>query len=300
MSSISVLMSVYNGELFLREAMDSLLAQTFKDFELLVCDDGSTDRTYEILTSYAKKDARVKVSQHANAGLTATLNRLAKSAQSPLLARMDPDDVARPNRFERQFEYLQKHPEVVALGTAVQLIDADGVNLGCPTLAIDHEAIDRQLIKGVGAALCHPTVVIRRSAFEQVGGYDERYPTAQDLDLFLRLAEIGQLANLPEVLLSYRQHLASANVSKAKLQIQRSQAIVDDAHRRRGLQSPEPIHNWAANRDISTELARFGWLALGAGERKAAFRYSIKSLCKKPIQKSAIMLLACAVRGKKT
>jgi len=121
---ISVVMSVYNGEKYLREAIDSILSQTFHDFEFIIIDDGSNDGSAEVVRSYT--DSRIRFVQQENRGLAAALNRGVLLARSGLIARMDQDDISMPDRFEKQYEYLQKHKEVVALGAAAVWIDVNG------------------------------------------------------------------------------------------------------------------------------------------------------------------------------
>src|SRR4051812_26679567 len=123
--TVSVLMAVYNGEQYLREAVNSILSQTFKDFEFIIIDDGSTDRSPELLASYARADSRVKLISRPNKGLTKSLNEGLHAARGEFVARMDGDDISLPERFERQVSYLREHPEVVLVGSRVEFIDPD-------------------------------------------------------------------------------------------------------------------------------------------------------------------------------
>ncbi|MDB5326644.1 MAG: glycosyl transferase family 2 [Phycisphaerales bacterium] len=295
---LSVLMGVFNGEAFLAEAMDSVLAQTFRDFELIVVDDGSTDGSPKLLADYAKRDARVKILNQKNAGLTAALNAAAKASTAPLLARMDPDDMALPTRFQQQVAYMDAHPEVTLLGTRVILVDPYGTAFKWPLHPLTHEEIDSKLMEGEGWAIVHPAAMMRRDAFERVGGYDERYRTSQDFDLWLRMAETGRLANLEEPLLKYRQHLASANFAKAEQQKKLKVQILSEAHTRRGLPPfdpatlpPPPIS------DPYESRRRWGWAAVREKNFTAARKHAWQNIKARPTAVEMWKLLFCSVRG---
>lgn len=197
---ISVVMSVYNGERWLREAVESVLGQPLGDLELLVIDDGSTDGTAGILAGY--RDARLAVIRQPRAGLTVSLNRGIRRTQASLVARLDADDVALPERFARQVAFLDAHPEVALLGTGCHDVDPQGRMLRtyCPPEA-DAE-IRRALVRF--NPFVHSSVMVRRDALERVGFYDESLPVAQDYDLWVRLSRVTRLANLPEPLVLRR------------------------------------------------------------------------------------------------
>lgn len=295
---LSVLMGVFNGEGYLPEAMDSILAQTLRDFELIIVDDGSTDGSPKILADYAARDSRVKIIHQKNAGLTAALNAAAKVATAPLLARMDPDDVALPTRFEKQVAYFDVHPDVTLLGTRVILIDPYGTAYNWPQHPLTHEEIDEKLMAGEGWAIVHPAAMFRRDAFEKVGGYNEKYRTSQDFDLWLRMAETGRLANLEEPLLKYRQHLASANFAKAEQQKKLKIQILNEAHARRGLPPldastlpPPPVS------DPYDMRKRWGWAAIREHNLPAARKHAWENVKARPTSIEPWKLLYCAVRG---
>lgn len=215
---VSVVMSVYNGRSFIHEAVKSVLAQTFSDFEFIIIDDGSTDGSTEILRQYAKQDIRIRLFIQENVGLTESLNRGLQRARGEYIARMDDDDVSLPERFGVQVGYLDDHPRCVAVGGQVILINEHGHPIENSTepafsdgkgrmegLWTDHASIERGLLDGAWPML-QSAVMMRREAIEAVGGYDERFVTNQDHDLFLRLAEKGKLTNLPETVVKYRRH----------------------------------------------------------------------------------------------
>ena len=202
---VSVLMAVHNGERHLAEALDSVLAQTLADFELVVVDDASTDGTADMLDAYAERDGRVVVIRNAeNLRLPASLNRGLAHCRAPLVARADADDVNLPERLERQAAFLDRHLDVGVVGCAFRKMDEAGHLLNTVRYATDHEAIRaRQLFL---SSFLHPGVVFRASVVRAVGGYDEAYWTAQDSDLWTRLRDRTRFANLPDVLVHYRVH----------------------------------------------------------------------------------------------
>lgn len=197
---VSVILSVRDGERWVPQAVESVLGQTFADFEFVVVDDGSTDRTGEILDAY--RDPRVRVVHQARAGLTSSLNRATRLTRAPLVARMDADDVALPERFERQIAFLDAHPDVGLLGTGCHEIASSGEVVRTLVPPADDAAIRRALIRA--NPFIHSSVVFRREAVERVGAYDERLPVAQDYDLWMRMSRVTRLANLPEPLVLRR------------------------------------------------------------------------------------------------
>ncbi|MDW8202197.1 MAG: glycosyltransferase, partial [Cyanobacteriota bacterium SKYGB_h_bin112] len=203
--AISVNMAVYNAARHLPAAIDSILAQTFTDFEFLIIDDGSTDRSLKILETYAQRDHRIRVTSRENRGIAKTRNELLYQSRGEFIAVMDADDITVPERFALQVEFLRAHPEVVCLGGNYDMIDDRDNLLYVVTLPTQDADIQDCLLTG-SAAISHPSAMIRRSALLQVGGYDESLKAAIDLDLWLRLGEVGKLANLDTMLLRYRVH----------------------------------------------------------------------------------------------
>jgi cellulose synthase/poly-beta-1,6-N-acetylglucosamine synthase-like glycosyltransferase len=195
-------MPVRNGGDYLARAVDSILTQTFADFEFVIVDDGSTDATPERLRRYQAADSRIRVLSQNQAGLVASLNRGCAHAGAEYIARMDADDIAFPERFARQVEFLDRHPEVALVGSAVVRIDAAGRELTrnvCPTSHAEIVAALRRY-----TCFTHPSVMLRATALAAAGGYRYAYAPAEDYDLWLRLSERYKLANLPEPLLYYR------------------------------------------------------------------------------------------------
>jgi len=202
--AISVIMSVYNDAPFLAASVESILAQTEGDFEFLIVDDGSSDGSGAILDGYAARDPRVRVIHQPNHGLIASLNTLIAEARAPLLARMDGDDVSRPERLARQHAWLAEHPAIAVLGTNTDELDVAGRLFPCKDLhPLTPEAIAERLQRG--GAICHPSVMMRADAVRSAGGYRAAFRHCEDYDLWLRMSERFALANLPDRLLLYRR-----------------------------------------------------------------------------------------------
>lgn len=211
--AISVLMAVRDGERFLAEAVESVLSQSFSDLELVVVDDGSTDSTPEILGRIAEGDPRMIVHRRrAGRNLAEVLNVAAELSRAPLLARLDADDVALPERLRMQVEFLAAHPEVALLGGQALMIDELGRQFGEARYPLQDDELRRAL--RTGNPFVHPAVAMRRQAFEAVGGYRTNFDYAEDLDLWLRLAEDRQVANLPDLVVEYRIHGGQQSVQK--------------------------------------------------------------------------------------
>jgi glycosyltransferase involved in cell wall biosynthesis len=198
--AVSVLMSVRDGAPWVRAAVASVLAQTAPDLELIVIDDGSADSTGDILGSLA--EPRLRVERQARAGLTRALNRAIGLARAPLLARLDADDVALPERIERQRAFLDAHRDVGLLGTGAREVDANDREVAVVRPPAQDADIRRALIRA--NPFVHSSVMVRRSVLEHVGGYDEALPVAQDYDLWMRMSRVTRLGNLPEPLVVRR------------------------------------------------------------------------------------------------
>lgn len=207
---ISVILSVKDGEAHLGPAVASVLQQAFTDFEFIVVDDGSTDRTPNILALF--HDPRLVVVSQPHAGLTVSLNRAIERSKGKLIARMDADDVSYPERFERQVAYLDAHPEVGLLGTGAEEITPDSRVVGTIVPPAADAEIRRALIRR--NPFVHSSIMARREVIERAGGYDERLPVAQDYDLWMRVAALTRMANLPEPLV--RRRLLPGRVSSVK------------------------------------------------------------------------------------
>ena len=174
------------------------------DLEIIVVDDGSTDTSLAIAQDRAEADQRVTVASQPNGGVSSALNKAAGLARSDLIARLDADDVCEPERLEKQLAFLDTHPEVVCCGSAISYINEDGKKLRYRQFPLDNHTIQRRILQR--GCYAHSTVIYRRAAFEAVGRYRSNFDSAEDLDLFLRLSEVGEMANLPHRLVQYRLH----------------------------------------------------------------------------------------------
>ncbi|GEM_PF-361920 len=228
---VSVLMPVYNGEQYLDEAVQSILCQTFRDFEFLIIDDGSTDGTKAILDSY--NDERIRlVRNERNMGLTKSLNRGLVLARGDYIARQDADDVSHPERLAKQVQFLESNPQVGMLGTAYQRIDVHGLPLSTVEVLASNSEIQDALL--YGNRFCHGSVMLRQKALEAVGNHCyEMAEPAEDYDLWLRMSERFEVANLPEVLYSLRMHSASLSSVRAAEQRRCARMAVEKALERR-------------------------------------------------------------------
>jgi glycosyltransferase involved in cell wall biosynthesis len=193
---------------FLPAALDSILQQTCHDLELIAVDDESTDGSLPYLRQVAAVDSRMILVENEHRGVTAALNDGLRRASGEFIARMDADDRSHRERIAQQLDFLRRHPAVVAVGCWVRRIDEDGDVIAIGRWPESHADIYCGLLRGCGG-LPHPGAMMRRAAVLEVGGYREQFRLAQDKDLWLRLAEQGQLANLPLVLLDYREHRKS-------------------------------------------------------------------------------------------
>jgi len=249
-------MSVYNGRPFLKTAVESILDQTFTDFEFILIDDGSSDGSTELLREYAEQDDRIRLFEQQNVGVTSSLNRGLREVRGEYIARMDADDVCHPERLEKQVAYLEHHQTYVAVGGQALLINEEGEPIRCSGaspgsdgkgrmkgLKQDHRSIENELLDG-GWPLLQPAVTMRREAVEDVGGYDERFEQNQDHDLFLKLAEVGRLSNLSSTVLKYRRHSeqATAQQSGRNFAAKYRKAIIRrEAYLRRDRPLPEEL-----------------------------------------------------------
>lgn len=197
-------MSAFNSEKFLEQALDSLLRQTFMDFEIILFDDASTDKTKEIIRAYSKLDSRIiPVYNEVNLGLTKNLNRGISQSQGEYIARMDADDIALASRFEVQVRYLENHKEIDIVGSSAIDIDENGRELQLRKSPELHDQIIELLPKA--NPMTHSTVMFRRDKFAKISFYNESYKTTQDYEMWFRAAGNGiQFHNLQEVLLMYR------------------------------------------------------------------------------------------------
>lgn len=212
---VTVLMAVYNGLKYLPEAISSVLNQTYSNFEFIIIDDGSTDKSCEVIEDFALKDQRIRFYQQKNKGLARTLNAGIKIARGKYIARMDADDICVPSRLQDQLRTIETHDFGLIAG-GVCWIDHKGTEIGKykPTICPSEM---RNLLRE-GTHIIHPTVIFRRKIVEKLGGYRPLFRYAQDYDLWLRMSEYTDLACTPKVVLKYRIHEKQVSVKSIESQ----------------------------------------------------------------------------------
>lgn len=295
--AISVLMPVYNAERYITGAVESILNQTLTEFEFIIINDGSSDRSLEILQRFAQQDTRIRLINRENKGLVKTLNEGLTLAKAPLIARMDADDMAYPDRFILQKEFMGQNPNVVCLGGYFEIIDGAGRPLTLLRPPLDDETIQELALKG-HSAIAHPVAMLRLSAVKQVGGYREAFKAAEDLDLWLRLGEIGQLANIPYPLLQYRFVSSSISGQNASLQKQSAKNACQEAWARRKVSYQFEGGDWRPTHEAKSRfnyLMKFGWWAFNYRQRGTAIIYGLKAIALLPWNLDGWRLLVCAL-----
>jgi hypothetical protein len=293
---LSVLMPVFDGDRYLAGALNSVLAQSFADFELVAVDDGSHDGSLATLERFASRDDRIRVLARPHRGLVAALNDGLDACRGRLIARMDADDLCHPERFHRQIERMEAEPGLIALGTQAALIDADGRPLGRFVVPPGHDDIEAQHLTGC-SSIHHPSVMMRATAVRKVGGYREHCFPAEDFDLWLRLGETGRLANLAEPLVTLRLRLDGVVATTAARQTETVGLILREAWQRRGI-AGAPVCPTIGLVSPADRLRQWAWLALRDGSAASARRYAIKALVAEPLESESWRLLFCAVRGR--
>lgn len=241
-TQVAVIMPVHNAERFLRESVESVLNQTFRDFVLLACDDGSSDNSLSILEEYARQDERLHIMKNGkNLGITETCNKLlaAIPPECKFFARMDSDDVCMPDRLERQLKFLESHGDnICAVGSSLEIIDEQSRVTGFRPYPTEPEDIRR--IMPNRNVVAHPSLMFRRSAFEAAGGYKAQcckgYDCCRDYECWLRMLEKFDFANLPDPVLKYRMSQTQIKQKKLRASLKATLAI-QTAYRNR-------THTW--------------------------------------------------------
>jgi glycosyltransferase involved in cell wall biosynthesis len=210
-------MPVYNGGKYLIDAVASIVEQSYTDWELIAINDGSTDSSGDVLDWLRHQDSRIQVCHQANGGIVRALNTGCRLARGDLICRMDCDDVALSDRLEKQVAFLNANTSCVVLGGGILEIDQENRPLSLSHLAKQHDDIVAGLMTRKTGHF-HPTTLFRRDAFEKAGRYRKRYEWVEDHDLWLRMSEQGELANLTDILLCYRQHSSSVCWQRSETQ----------------------------------------------------------------------------------
>lgn len=234
---IAVLIPAYNLAAYLGDAVHSVQCQTYLGpLSIIILDDGSTDDTLVVARSLAAEDDAIRVYTQSNQGRARTRNRLLGLAEVDWLAWIDGDDIASPLWIEEQVGYLTDHPACVAVGGQGYAMTASRHAIGPIEHPLGGEQIDQRHLTGEANAFFQSCVMVRKSAVIQAGGYNEAFPAAEDFDLWLRLAEVGNLANVPSTHLYYRVHAGSANWTISVDQREQGLRIMKEARVRRGFE----------------------------------------------------------------
>ena len=250
-------MPVYNGEKYLAEAIDSILGQTFADFEFIIVDDGSQDGSAAIIRDYSKRDERIRLVQHEhNLGLTSARNSGIAASCGEYIAAMDHDDISRPQRIEKQVDFLKSHPDIGLVGTGYTSRFMDSSTFQPREMPVQHAFILLHWSLGL-SSVSGPTIMARRNTLTAVGGYDESIRASDDKELFSRLFGKTRFANLPDALYLHRRY--DTQTSATRYDIQKSESF---ATRQRWLN-----HLWGkapqsslARWDRLRDCTKTGWL----------------------------------------
>ena len=287
--AISVIIPVYNADRYLETAIASVQVQTFGDFEIIAVDDGSTDHSKVILDRIAATEPRLRVLSRPNTGIVGALNDALAAARGEFVARMDADDLCLPERFEKQVAFLRNNPDCACIGSAFLYIDSADFFIKECTRPTEHASIERELLSGNGGVIIHPSAMFRREAIERVGRYRESAQWIEDLDLYLRLAQVGKLSNLPEVLFHYRFHEQSVNFTRNQGRYKRKLDVLAEAYAARNLRFeraafPPPDFKSAISTD---DLRDFAVTSLQYGRQGRPWHYVLRALRTEPTARAS-------------
>ncbi len=215
MTKVSVVTPAYNAEKYIGAAIDSILAQTFSEFEFIVIDDCSTDNTWQIIQSYAAKDPRIiAIKNEMNLGIAGNRNKGVGLAQGKYIVWQDADDISVPTRIEKQYQFMEAHPEAGIIGGFLQFFDDEHECTGFRKYKADDLSLRKRIFRY--SPVAQPASMIRKKCLEEVGEYNLAYPPAEDIDMSFRIGEKYQFANLQDVMIRYREHPNSATFTRLK------------------------------------------------------------------------------------
>jgi glycosyltransferase involved in cell wall biosynthesis len=299
-------MSVYNGEKYLNEAIDSILAQTFINFNFLIINDGSTDGTDKILQSY--NDKRIKiVNNEKNIGLTKSLNKGLKLARGEYIARQDSDDVSMPKRLEKEVSFLDHNKNTTLVGTYYYMINERGKILKIIKPPTRSEEIKIGLLKG--NQFGHGSVMFRAECVKEFGYYREELGPVEDYDLWLRISDRYNIANIPEPLYKWRLNIKSVSVTKKSLMDKYALLAIELAKERRQLGKDklqilkkEEINDfldsylnsksgYESKKQIAQNYCSWSRVLFGAKDYKGAFKLLLKSFVSYPLNTETWILI---------
>ena len=270
--AVSVLMPVHNGGRFLVSALESVLAQTFADFELIAIDDGSDDGSAAVLAEFAAHDRRIHFYIQEHRGPVATLNRALALARAPIVARMDADNISRQDRFAKQIAHRREKPAVAAVSGAMDVIDQSGAYLRTDVFPTLPDAIKSELLHR--SCVNHPAAMARRDVLRSIGGYRANAEYAAYHDLWLRISEVGEVANLADVLLSCRLQPVKASM-RHRIAQELAVLAVRAAARQRRLGRLDPLEACGGARLGYRALQRMFASSVPRAEFALSFFYSV-------------------------
>lgn len=275
---VDVLVTVYNGDRYIAQTLDSVIAQTLQNWRLIVVDDQSTDRTAEILHEYAVREPRLLIVKGKHKGIAAAANIGLHHVTAPFVARLDADDIAMPQRLQVQVDYLQRHPDVLAVGSDVMLIDERNQPLRRRKAPVGWESI-REILK-TRNCMCHPSAMIRTSVLRDIGGYREKFKNSLDYDLWLRVAEVGKIENISQDLLLYRRHAfqISASGNSHRQTIYSVGAVTDFFLRKYKIDTIQTAIDESNNDDLVDKLLAVYAVNLTLDDLYAVNRHAIRLL----------------------
>jgi glycosyltransferase involved in cell wall biosynthesis len=249
---ISIILPCYNSEKFVSEAVESILTQTFTDFELIVINDGSTDDSLKAIRQF--KDERIKLISHENKGLVASLNEGIAMANATLIARQDADDISEPTRLEKQYDRFLKDRRLVILGTSIKTINMSGKVQNTHTLIAGQSAVKPELL--IRSPFAHGSVMFRRDIFKKAGGYTKVEWPAEDYGAWIRIAKYGTMDNLIEPLYRYRENEFGISALNNNKQISKTALVKSSAwkHAIRFIGWPHTISS-TGKADVNTRIA---------------------------------------------
>jgi len=297
MPKVSVIMPAYNAEKYIAEAIDSILGQTFGDFEFIILNDCSADRTEEIILSY--DDPRIVYLQNeGNLGVAATLNKGLAAVKGEYIARMDADDISLPERFAKQVKYLDEHNDVAVLGCSIERFSSDR-SLDIRSFSADVDSMMVDMLFACGVA--HPSVMMRTEVIRSLGGYDEEFNGLEDYELWCRVLEKHKITTLPDVLLRYRIHGSQVTQNPSARYLELLRALKTRQLRQLGLEPAETFLHYCEGKRPDTpkeikELDKFFALIDSANGEKHI--YDSEKLCAsfRAVLQSCAATLPCRVQ----
>ncbi len=294
---VSVLMPVFNGGPYLSIAIESVLAQTFGDYEFVIVDDGSTDESPDVIADFAARDSRVRALRKDNSGISDTLDLGIAEARGDWIARLDADDVMLPRRLERQIAFVSADSEIVAAGSYYDIIDATGAR--CATLRPlprDRDELQRFLDGREPLTFTHPTMIYRRTIAMALGGYRRNYEPCEDTELFARmLAMSGVILIQPEVLTLYRVHAGAISQRQVTEMFMKRHFVYYNFYRELDGQPAASYEEFLASR-ARLPVARRLRFAREYGSERLYRAYTSALVAHHPVQAASYLACAAALR----